>query len=62
VGVHAGFVETDLSSWVDAPKISAASVAEQTLQALANDSVEVLADERTRQAKAALSKPANGSY
>jgi len=62
VGVHAGFVDTDLSTWIDAPKISAASVAEQTLQALANDSVEVLADERTRQVKAALSKPADGSY
>ena len=56
VGVHAGFVETDLSTWVDAAKISPASVAEQTMQALANDSVEVLADERTRQVKAALSQ------
>jgi NAD(P)-dependent dehydrogenase (short-subunit alcohol dehydrogenase family) len=61
VGVHAGFVETDLASWTDAPKISAASVAEQTMQALASDSVEVLADERTRQVKAALSQPAGGS-
>jgi NAD(P)-dependent dehydrogenase (short-subunit alcohol dehydrogenase family) len=61
VGVHAGFVETDLSTWTDAPKISAASVAEQTMQALASDSVEVLADERTRQVKAALSQPAGGS-
>jgi NAD(P)-dependent dehydrogenase (short-subunit alcohol dehydrogenase family) len=61
VGVHAGFVETDLASWTDAPKISAASVAEQTMQAIASDSVEVLADERTRQVKAALSQPAGGS-
>jgi NAD(P)-dependent dehydrogenase (short-subunit alcohol dehydrogenase family) len=58
VGVHAGFVETDLSTWTDAPKISAASVAEQTMQALASNSTEVLADEPTRQVKAALSKPA----
>jgi len=62
VGVHAGFVETDLSSWTDAPKITAASVAEQTMQALANDSAEVLADERTRQVKAALSQPPDGSH
>jgi NAD(P)-dependent dehydrogenase (short-subunit alcohol dehydrogenase family) len=62
VGVHAGFVETDLSSWTDAPKISAASVAEQTMQALATDSAEVLADERTRQVKAALSQPPDGSH
>ncbi|MFF7754764.1 SDR family oxidoreductase [Streptomyces sp. NPDC007971] len=57
VGVHASFVETDLSSFTDAPKISAADVAEQTLEALENDRVEVLADERTRQVKQALSQP-----
>jgi NAD(P)-dependent dehydrogenase (short-subunit alcohol dehydrogenase family) len=57
IGVHAGFVETELSSFTDAPKITAADVAEQTLDALANDRVEVLADERTRQVKHALSQP-----
>ncbi|MEV7690251.1 SDR family oxidoreductase [Streptomyces bungoensis] len=57
IGVHAGFVETELSSFTDAPKITAADVAEQTLHALANDRVEVLADERTRQVKQALSEP-----
>lgn len=57
VGVHAGFVDTDLSSWVDAPKITTADVAEQTMEALANDRWEVLADDETRQAKAALSQP-----
>jgi NAD(P)-dependent dehydrogenase (short-subunit alcohol dehydrogenase family) len=62
VGVHAGFVETDLSAWTDAPKISAASVAEQTMQALASNSTEVLADEPTRQVKAALSKAADKSH
>lgn len=61
VSVHAGFVDTDLSAWVDAPKITAASVAEQTMQALANDRVEVLADEGTRQVKAALSQPLDPS-
>ncbi|MFE7776674.1 SDR family oxidoreductase [Streptomyces sp. NPDC057445] len=59
VGVHAGFVDTDLSAWMDAPKVSAADVAEQTMQALAQDRSEVLADEETRQAKAALSQPLN---
>lgn len=59
VGVHAGFVDTDLSAWTDAPKISAADVAEQTMQALAHDRGEVLADEETKQAKAALSQPLN---
>ncbi|WP_374771828.1 SDR family oxidoreductase [Streptomyces sp. NBC_01310] len=57
VGVHSGFVDTDLSAWTDSPKISAADVAEQTVQALANDWVEVIADEETRRVKAALSQP-----
>ncbi|MFE4960362.1 hypothetical protein ACFRCW_42100 [Streptomyces sp. NPDC056653] len=56
VGVHAGFVDTDLSAWTDRPKISAADVAEQTVRALADDRVEVLADEETRRVKAALSQ------
>ncbi|QUQ63303.1 SDR family oxidoreductase [Kutzneria sp. CA-103260] len=57
VGVHAGFVETDLSAWTDAPKITAEDVAEQTMQALLDNRVEVLADEGTRQLKASLSQP-----
>ena len=60
VGVHAGFVETDLSARFDAPKITPASVAEQTMQALADNSTEVLADERTRQVKAGLGRSENG--
>ncbi|WP_327111463.1 SDR family oxidoreductase [Streptomyces sp. NBC_01341] len=57
VGVHAGFVDTDLSAWTDAPKISAATVAELTMDAVIRGELEVLADEQTRAAKAALSDP-----
>ncbi|AQZ61489.1 Oxidoreductase homolog [[Actinomadura] parvosata subsp. kistnae] len=57
VGVHAGFVETDLSAWTDAPKISADTVAELTMDALLHDRPEVLADEQSRTVKAALSQP-----
>ena len=59
VAVHAGLADTDFSAGTDAPKISAVSVAEQTMQALASDWLEVLADENTRQVKAALSQPLN---
>lgn len=59
VGVHAGFVDTDLSAWTDAPKIEASTVAELTMDALANDRLEVLADDETRRVKAALSQPAS---
>jgi NAD(P)-dependent dehydrogenase (short-subunit alcohol dehydrogenase family) len=55
VAVHAGFVDTDFSAWVDAPKISADDVAGQVMQALAVGTPEVLADEGTRKVKAALS-------
>ncbi|MEW2258666.1 hypothetical protein [Streptomyces sp. NPDC047869] len=50
-------METDLSSFTNSPKISVEDVAEQTMDALANDRVEVLAGERTRQVKHALSQP-----
>ncbi|MFE4415569.1 SDR family oxidoreductase [Streptomyces sp. NPDC056821] len=59
VGVHAGFVDTHLSAWTDPPKIEAATVAELTMDALANDRLEVLADEETRRVKDALSQPAS---
>ncbi|MFI6494918.1 SDR family oxidoreductase [Streptomyces sp. NPDC050564] len=57
VGVHAGFVETDLSSWTNASKVTPATVAELTMDALTGDQFEVLADEETRRVKAALSQP-----
>ncbi|MGW1725842.1 SDR family oxidoreductase [Streptomyces sp. NPDC002306] len=57
VAVHAGFVETDLSTWIDAPKISPATVAELTMDALTGNRFEVLADDDTRRVKEALSRP-----
>ncbi|MEU1081699.1 SDR family oxidoreductase [Streptomyces sp. NPDC005908] len=57
IGVHTGFVDTDLSAWTDAPKISPELVAALTMDALKHDRLEVLADEQTRAAKAALSTP-----
>ncbi|WP_326642424.1 SDR family oxidoreductase [Nonomuraea fuscirosea] len=58
LGVHVGFVDTDLSAWVDAPKIGADTLAEQVMDALLAGQYELLADEKTRKAKAALSQPA----
>ncbi|MEU1599964.1 SDR family oxidoreductase [Streptomyces sp. NPDC005708] len=55
VGVHAGYVDTDLAADVDSPKISADDVAEATMTALLHDEPEVLVDEVTRQVRAALS-------
>jgi NAD(P)-dependent dehydrogenase (short-subunit alcohol dehydrogenase family) len=61
VGVHAGWVDTEAASHVDEPKISAESVAEQTMQAILHDQPEVLADEATRSVKAALSCTVQGA-
>jgi NAD(P)-dependent dehydrogenase (short-subunit alcohol dehydrogenase family) len=55
VGVHASFIDTDMSALaVGVPKVSPESVAEQTIAAIVAGRKEVLADERTRQVKAAL--------
>jgi NAD(P)-dependent dehydrogenase (short-subunit alcohol dehydrogenase family) len=55
VGVHAGFIDTDLAAGFDLPKIAPADVATQTMAAIIADEEEVLADEVSRQVKGALS-------
>lgn len=54
VGVHASFVETDMTEGIGAPKISPEWVARQVFDAVEADRVEVLADERTRSVKESL--------
>ncbi len=54
LGVHCGYVDTDLSSWTDAPKITAGTVAEETINALLNDADETLLDKFTRATRDAL--------
>ncbi|KPI01176.1 short-chain dehydrogenase/reductase SDR [Actinobacteria bacterium OK074] len=54
VGVHCGYIDTDMAAHVDAPKNTPEAIAQQTLDAVESGRTEVLADERTRQARAAL--------
>ena len=54
VGVHVGFVDTDMASDVDAPKVTPASVVAQALDAVETGLPEVLADETARNFKEAL--------
>jgi NAD(P)-dependent dehydrogenase (short-subunit alcohol dehydrogenase family) len=56
VGVHAGFIDTDMTAGLDVPKISPADAARQILDAVEAGQVEVLTDDRTRRLKAALSR------
>jgi NAD(P)-dependent dehydrogenase (short-subunit alcohol dehydrogenase family) len=58
LGVHVGFVDTEMVAAIDAPKISPDLVAEKIIEALLAGQDEVLADRITEQAKAALSGPA----
>jgi len=56
VGVHAGFIDTDMAALVDLPKDSPESVAQQVCDAVEAGQVEVLCDDRTRKVKAELSR------
>lgn len=54
VAVHAGFIDTDMAARVTAPKISPEDVVTQVLDAIESEAEEVLADEVSRNTKAAL--------
>jgi NAD(P)-dependent dehydrogenase (short-subunit alcohol dehydrogenase family) len=54
LGLHMGFVDTDLTKDIDAPKSSPQAIVAQALDALEAGEREVLADELTRQVKQGL--------
>lgn len=60
VGVHLGFVDTDMTAGVSAPKISPAEVARIVLDGVERGDVEVLVDDVTRAFKSALAGPVEG--
>lgn len=55
LGLHMGFVDTDLTRGLDAPKSTPDSVVRQAFDALEAGAEEVLADDATRQVKQGLS-------
>lgn len=55
VGVHAAFIDTDMTQHIAIPKSSPQQVASQVLEAIVQGREEVFADEITRQVKQALS-------
>ncbi|TVT30116.1 SDR family oxidoreductase [Amycolatopsis rhizosphaerae] len=57
VGVHAGFIDTEMVSAVKLPKATPAEVAARILDGLEAEATEVLADDVTATVKAALSGP-----
>ncbi|MBY8878264.1 SDR family oxidoreductase [Actinacidiphila acidipaludis] len=62
VGVHAGYVDTDLAADVDSPKILAGDVAEAALTGVLDDASEVLVDEPARRIRGALSGDLDALY
>ncbi|KUJ64825.1 short-chain dehydrogenase [Streptomyces albus subsp. albus] len=57
VGVHAGFIDTDMVSAIQRPKATPAEIAARITDGLEAGATEVLADEVTATVKAALSGP-----
>ncbi|MCY1199814.1 putative oxidoreductase EphD [compost metagenome] len=55
LGLHMGFVDTDLTRGIEAPKTAPETIVRQALDALEAGEEEVLADEATRQVKQGLS-------
>ena len=62
IGLLVGMVDTRMSVQWDVPKVSAASVVAQGYDAVADGSIEVLADESTRQLKSRLNTKAEELY
>ncbi len=54
LGLHVGFVDTDLTRGLDVPKVSAQSVVDKALDALECGASEVLADDRSQLVKRGL--------
>jgi NAD(P)-dependent dehydrogenase (short-subunit alcohol dehydrogenase family) len=55
VGMHVGFVDTDMTTGIDQPKSSPHAVVRAVLDAVEAGAEEVVADERSRQVKQGLS-------
>lgn len=60
LGVHAGFIDTEMAAALPVPKLSPAEVARRIVDALEAGADELLVDDLSTQAKAALSGPVEG--
>lgn len=62
VGVHAGFIDTDMAAGIDAEKTSPEAVAAQIVAALEGDAEQVLADPTSQMVKASLADDLTALY
>jgi NAD(P)-dependent dehydrogenase (short-subunit alcohol dehydrogenase family) len=61
-GLHVGYMDTDMTAGVDAPKLDPRDVAKLAVDAIAAGDYEVLADDISRQVKAGLAAPIETLY
>jgi hypothetical protein len=62
VAVHVSCVDTDATRGIHAPKVSAAEVAEKTMDAIIRNDPEVLVDETAQRVRFLLSGPLDLLY
>ena len=62
VGVYMGYVDTDMTAGVDAPKTAPAEVVHQVLDGIEAGALEVMADDLTRAVRGGLQQPVNERY
>src|SRR5580658_4986103 len=55
VGVYVGYVDTDATKGLDVPKVTAAEVAEKTMDAIVRNDSEVLVDQAAKRVRSLLS-------
>jgi NAD(P)-dependent dehydrogenase (short-subunit alcohol dehydrogenase family) len=60
--VYAGYLDTDMAAWIDAPKTAPEVVAAATLDGVEGGEHEVLVDEFARHVRGALSGPLSALY
>jgi NAD(P)-dependent dehydrogenase (short-subunit alcohol dehydrogenase family) len=62
LGVHAGYIDTEMTAAVDGEKIAPADVARQTVEAIAAGREELLVDDASRAVKAAVTQDHEALY
>jgi NAD(P)-dependent dehydrogenase (short-subunit alcohol dehydrogenase family) len=62
IGVHVGYVDTDATARLDVPKVTAAEVAEKTMDGIVRGDPEVLVDEAARTVRSLLSASLTSLY
>jgi NAD(P)-dependent dehydrogenase (short-subunit alcohol dehydrogenase family) len=62
VGVHVGYVDTDATKEVDAPKLTTTEVAEKTMEGIIRNDPEVLVGETAKRVRSVLSGPLDLLY